>query len=78
MLLHHSQNKLEEAIRATAQSLSLPVTYVEKDYWVTLALKVLAHSSIKEDIVFKGGTSLSKAYKLISRFSEDIDIAVLS
>lgn len=78
MLLHHNLNKLEEAIRATAQSMSLPVTYVEKDYWVTWALKTLAHSTISDDIVFKGGTSLSKAYGLISRFSEDVDIAVLT
>ncbi|MEJ6080895.1 nucleotidyl transferase AbiEii/AbiGii toxin family protein, partial [Vibrio sp. 1-Bac 57] len=78
MLLHKDEGALEEAIRATANSLSLPVEYVEKDYWVTFALKTLALSNIGDEIVFKGGTSLSKAYNLISRFSEDIDIAVLT
>ena len=78
MLLHLQPAKLEEAIRATARHMSLPVSYVEKDYWITMALKVLANSAISDDIVFKGGTSLSKAYGLISRFSEDIDIAVLT
>lgn len=78
MKLHEDEKALEEAIRATANHMSLPVTYVEKDYWVTRALKELALSNISENIVFKGGTSLSKAYNLIARFSEDIDIAVLT
>jgi len=78
MRLHNDLQVLEEAIRATAVHFSLPVTYIEKDYWVTRALKALADSAISDEIVFKGGTSLSKAYKLISRFSEDIDIAILT
>jgi len=78
LLLHEDKAALEEAIRATANSLSLPIEYVEKDYWITYALKTLALSNMGDDIVFKGGTSLSKAYHLISRFSEDIDIAVLT
>lgn len=78
MKLHEDVQALEDAIRATANYLSLPVAYIEKDYWVTKALKELALSSVGQDIVFKGGTSLSKAYRLISRFSEDIDIAVLT
>ncbi len=78
MKLHEDGQALEEAIRATANHLSLPVTYVEKDYWVTRALKELAFSDVSDYIVFKGGTSLSKAYNLIARFSEDIDIAVLT
>ena len=44
-------------------------------YWVTIALKRLSESAYAERIVFKGGTSLSKAHKLIRRFSEDIDLA---
>ncbi len=78
MLLHENKKALEEAVRATANFLSLPVEYVEKDYWVTYALKSLAESNLTKDIVFKGGTSLSKAYQMISRFSEDVDIAVLT
>lgn len=47
---------------------------VEKDYYVSLTLKYL--SLINHDIVFKGGTSLSKAYQIIDRFSEDIDLSI--
>jgi len=78
VLLHEDKKALEEAIRATANTLSLPIEYVEKDYWITYTLKTLASSDMDDEIVFKGGTSLSKAYNLISRFSEDIDIAVLT
>jgi len=49
---------------------------IEKDWWVTLALCALFQCSYRQYIVFKGGTSLSKCWKLISRFSEDIDIAL--
>jgi hypothetical protein len=48
----------------------------EKDWWVTLTLKALFHGRYASHIVFKGGTSLSKCWNLISRFSEDIDIAL--
>jgi predicted nucleotidyltransferase component of viral defense system len=49
---------------------------IEKDWWVTLTLKALFQSTYTEFLVFKGGTSLSKCWKLIERFSEDIDIAL--
>ena len=49
---------------------------IEKDWWVTLTLKALFTSSYSKYLVFKGGTSLSKGWKLIERFSEDIDIAL--
>jgi len=49
---------------------------IEKDWWVTLTLKILFQSKYANHIVFKGGTSLSKCWKLIERFSEDIDIAL--
>jgi len=42
---------------------------IEKDAWVTLVLRIIFNSQISEHLVFKGGTSLSKAYKLIQRFS---------
>lgn len=54
----------------------LPPFAVEKDAWVILVLRVLFASELNEHIVFKGGTSLSKVYKLIERFSEDIDLAI--
>jgi hypothetical protein len=49
---------------------------VEKDWWVVQTLRLLTQMSVSEHIVFKGGTSLSKAWKLIDRFSEDIDLAI--
>lgn len=48
---------------------------VEKDWWVVQILSVLFETELKDHLVFKGGTSLSKAWKLIQRFSEDIDLA---
>ena len=49
---------------------------IEKDAWVTLVLRIIFNSKISEHLIFKGGTSLSKAYKLIQRFSEDVDLAI--
>ena len=49
---------------------------IEKDAWVTLILRMVFSSEIEQYLVLKGGTSLSKAFKLIERFSEDIDIAI--
>lgn len=78
MILHEDREAFEELIAATAQSVSLPEIYVEKDYWVSRALKALSLSKHAGAVVFKGGTSLSKAYRIIDRFSEDIDLAVFS
>lgn len=49
---------------------------IEKDWWVTLTLKAIFESAFAKHLVFKGGTSLSKCWKLVERFSEDIDIAL--
>jgi hypothetical protein len=49
---------------------------VEKDWWVSRILEIIFQMPVAEHIVFKGGTSLSKAWKLINRFSEDIDLAI--
>ena len=54
----------------------LPVVAIEKDWWVTLALNACFSLPYSEHIIFKGGTSLSKAWNLIERFSEDIDLAL--
>lgn len=56
--------------------MGLPEQAVEKDYWVTVMLQLIFDSELSKDIIFKGGTSLSKNGKLIERFSEDIDLAV--
>ena len=49
---------------------------IEKDWWVTMVLKALFQTSCAEYLVFKGGTSLSKCWDLIERFSEDVDVAI--
>lgn len=63
-------------IDATAERLGISATAVEKDYWVSEVLNGMA-TEFAEDFILKGGTSLSKGYRLIHRFSEDIDILVL-
>lgn len=78
MKLHEDKEAFSELVEVTAETIGLPQIYVEKDYWVTTALKYLSQSSYINDVVFKGGTSLSKAYRLIDRFSEDIDLAVFA
>ncbi|MWB95152.1 nucleotidyl transferase AbiEii/AbiGii toxin family protein [Flavobacterium sp. GA093] len=77
MKLHQNKQLFRQAIQFTAQTLGIPEIYVEKDYWVTLVLHTLYHSDIKNEVVFKGGTALSKCFGLIERFSEDIDLVVL-
>jgi Nucleotidyl transferase AbiEii toxin, Type IV TA system len=77
MNLHLDKDNFEGAIVATAEHFKIPEIFIEKDYWVTYALHQLFHSEIKDLIVFKGGTSLSKCYKVIERFSEDIDLVVV-
>ena len=77
MKLHLNKELFNEAIRITAQQMNIQPIYIEKDYWVTLVLHELYHSAVKDDVIFKGGTSLSKCFGLINRFSEDIDLVVL-
>lgn len=77
MLLHKDKAIFQEFITATANDLGLQNFQVEKDYYVSLFLKELASMTTNIKIVFKGGTSLSKCYAVIDRFSEDIDLAVL-
>ena len=64
-----------ELFRNTADKMGLNDAIVEKDFWVCFTLDYLFHRCPwKDAITFKGGTSLSKAFNLISRFSEDIDL----
>jgi len=77
MNLHENKALFKEAITATSQQLNIPELYIEKDYWVTLVLHTLYHSDVKNEVVFKGGTALSKCFGIIMRFSEDIDLVVL-
>ena len=73
MNLHHDHEAFSEFIIAASNELHIPPGIIEKDYYVTLALKELA-SKVK-GMVFKGGTSLTKCYQILDRFSEDIDIS---
>lgn len=54
----------------------LPAHAIEKDWWVTATLRAVFSTNHAPHLIFKGGTSLSKAYNLIERFSEDIDLAI--
>lgn len=78
MRLHESKEIFRDAIQATAEHLRLQSLFIEKDYWLTLALYRIAQTDLADATVFKGGTSLSKAYGCIERFSEDVDLAVIT
>ncbi|MFC6267473.1 nucleotidyl transferase AbiEii/AbiGii toxin family protein [Frigoriflavimonas asaccharolytica] len=77
MKLHENKTLFNQAVRFTAQELGILDIYVEKDYWVTFALKIIFSSEVAEYTIFKGGTALSKCYGIIERFSEDIDLVVV-
>jgi len=74
---HALTNEQKLLILTNAESkVGLPAAAIEKDLWVTCILQLLFSLDINADILFKGGTSLSKIGHLIQRFSEDIDIAI--
>ena len=77
MRLHENENDFRDFITFANAELDIADVLIEKDYWVTFALKNLVNSKYAKSVVFKGGTSLSKAHKIIQRFSEDIDLAVI-
>ena len=72
MNLHHDKEAFAELISGAANELAIPTNVIEKDYYVTITLKALEEKT--KDLVFKGGTSLTKCYQLLDRFSEDIDL----
>ncbi|WP_421750743.1 nucleotidyl transferase AbiEii/AbiGii toxin family protein [Croceimicrobium sp.] len=59
-----------------SNEIGVPPQAVEKDVWVTLMLRMVFSSELAPYLIFKGGTSLSKAFDLIKRFSEDIDLGI--
>jgi predicted nucleotidyltransferase component of viral defense system len=77
MNLHENKILLSDLIRAASEALDIDDIFIEKDYWITRSLQRMAQNASTEKVVFKGGTSLSKAYRLTNRFSEDIDVAVI-
>ncbi|MDR3251155.1 MAG: nucleotidyl transferase AbiEii/AbiGii toxin family protein [Tannerella sp.] len=77
MILHTDSERFSTLITFTAEHFRISPAFIEKDYWITRSLQRMSQNSNSEKVVFKGGTSLSKAYRLTNRFSEDIDIAVI-
>ena len=73
----HEHEDFKFFINKAAKEVNLSEFIIEKDYWVTYLLKNLVRSEFNNEFVFKGGTCLSKAYNLINRFSEDIDLLML-
>jgi predicted nucleotidyltransferase component of viral defense system len=77
MNLHENKQLFADLIHFASESLDIDEIYIEKDYWITRSLQRMSQNANTEKVVFKGGTSLAKAYRLTRRFSEDIDIAVI-
>ena len=77
MRLHENQTLFAQLLNFAANTLNIRPEFIEKDYWITRALQRISQNGNAEKVVFKGGTSLSKAYRLTNRFSEDIDLAVI-
>ena len=74
--LNYTDEQRRQAYLLTAQKKGLPESIIEKDWWVSQVLNIVFNLEIANQLVFKGGTSLSKGWNLIERFSEDIDLAV--
>jgi len=78
MTLDNNAQQLSDAIRAASEHLTIAPIYIEKDYWITKILQQLSRTPQATYTVWKGGTSLSKGYGIIDRFSSDIDVAVIT
>ncbi len=81
MKLHENEQLFADAINAASRpktegGLGIKSIFIEKDYWICRSLKLMAEGDKDGKAVFKGGTSLSKAYGIGARFSEDIDVAI--
>lgn len=77
MKLHENKDLFLDAVAITADYKGLSEVYVEKDYWVTLALQRIFQARHSDYTVFKGGTALSKCFSYIERFSEDLDLVLI-
>lgn len=81
MKLHENKQLFAQAITAAGRpleqgGLGIKPLFIEKDYWISRSLKLMAQGDSDNRAIFKGGTSLSKAYGIGARFSEDIDVAI--
>jgi Nucleotidyl transferase AbiEii toxin, Type IV TA system len=66
----------ESIFKDISTQTGMPAFAVEKDWWVVQTLSIIFELEVAKHLVFKGGTSLSKAWKLIERFSEDVDLVI--
>ncbi len=78
MNLHSDREAFKEIIALAADQFGYEQSHVEKDYWVSKILRDVSKSEYADKTYFKGGTSLSKGYGLIERFSEDLDLFVFT
>lgn len=76
IFLQLPENEKIEIINQMHEETNLPQVIIEKDLWVTVVLRALFALPYAANLSFKGGTSLSKCWNLIDRFSEDVDIAI--
>lgn len=78
MKLHLNRQLFADTIKTSAKLLNMPQEFIEKDYWICQILQRLSRHEKSSYAVWKGGTSLARAYGIINRFSSDVDIAVLT
>lgn len=81
MKLHENRELFSDAMQAASRpigegGLGIKSIFIEKDYWICRSLSLMAANDKDNRAIFKGGTSLTKAYGIGSRFSEDIDVAI--
>lgn len=74
--IHKKEVERLDLLRLVSGKANLPDFMIEKDWWVTTALEAIFTCDLHKHFVFKGGTSLSKSWNLLHRFSEDIDIVI--
>ncbi len=74
--IHKKETERLDLLRLVSGKANLPDFMIEKDWWVTTALEAIFTCDLHKHFVFKGGTSLSKSWNLLNRFSEDIDIVI--
>lgn len=71
-----SRSEKKTILKTTGERVGLPAYAIEKDWWVVQTLRVIFQMEVGKHLLFKGGTSLTKAWGLIERFSEDIDLVL--
>lgn len=74
--INHTNDERMAMLQRAEEKFHINQVAIEKDWWVTIVLKALFECSCADQLIFKGGTSLSKGWNLIERFSEDIDLSV--